>query len=323
MKTIRIIPVVMILMLAEIALLYCQPVKEHGTLSVKGTHLADEHGKIIMLQGVCFGWTNWWPRFYNKQCVKWLAGDWNCSVVRAAMGVGMGNSYLEKPEWSKDLLEIVVRGAIENNIYVLIDWHSYDLHLEEAKAFFKEMAEKYGKYPNVIYDIYNEPVNVTWKEVKAYSIEVIKTIRAIDSANIILAGCPHWDQDVRIVADDPIKGYSNIMYSLHFYADTHREFLRKEGEYAISKGIPLFVSESAGTSATCDRPVNYEEWLLWIKWLKKNNISWITYSIADAEETCAMLKPSAASIGGWKESDLKESGIKTRRLLRGEINLNQ
>jgi endoglucanase len=318
MKTLRILSIAIFLIFAEITLALCQPFKDHGKLSVKGTYLRDEHGKIIMLQGVCFGWTNWWPRFYNKESVKWLAEDWKCSVVRAAMGVGMGNSYLDRPEWSKDLLETVVQGAIENNIYVIIDWHSYDLHLEEAKAFFKEMAQKYGKYPNVIYDIYNEPVNVTWDEVKAYSIEVIQTIRAIDSANIILVGCPHWDQDVNIVADNPIQGYSNIMYALHFYADTHREFLRSLGEYAISKGIPLFVSESAGTSATCDRPVNYDEWLVWIKWMKQNYISWITYSIADAEETCAMLKPSAASTGGWKESDLKESGLKTRRLLRGD-----
>jgi endoglucanase len=235
------------------------------------------------------------------------------------MGVGMGNSYLDKPEWSKGLLESVVQGAIQNDIYVIIDWHSYDMHLGEARTFFKEMAAKYGSFPHVIYEIYNEPVNVTWKEVKEYSIEVIKAIRAIDPDNIILVGCPHWDQDVHLVADSPIKGYSNIMYSLHFFADTHREFLRRQADYAISKGIPLFVSESAGTSATCDRPVNYNEWMLWVKWMKENYISWITYSIADAEETCAMLKPSASSSGGWKESDLSDSGRKTRELLRGSL----
>jgi endoglucanase len=295
-----------------------QPVIEHGQLLVKETHIVDKHGKIIALQGVCYGWTNWWPRFYNKESVKWLAEDWKCTVVRAAMGVGMGNSYLDKPEWSKKLLETVVQGAIDNNIYVIIDWHSYDLHLEEAKVFFKEMAEKYGKYPHVIYDIYNEPVNVSWKDVKSYSIEVIKTIRAIDPDNIIIVGCPHWDQDVHVVADDPIQGYSNLLYSLHFYADTHRDFLRKRGDYAISKGIPLIVTESAGTSATCDRPVNDKEWLLWIDWMKKNQISWITYAIADATETCSMLKPSAGSSGGWKESDMQEAGIKTRKLLRNE-----
>lgn len=295
-----------------------QPVKEHGKLSVKGSHIVDEHGNIVMLQGVCYGWTNWWPRFYNKESVKWLRDDWKCSVVRAAMGVGMGNSYLDKPEWSKALLETVVQGAIENDVYVLIDWHSYDLHLDEAKAFFKEMAEKYHKYPHVIYDIYNEPVNVSWKDVKAYSLEVIKTIRAIDPDNLIVVGTPHWSQDVDIAANDPITGYSNLVYALHFYADTHREYFRKRADYAISKGLALFVTESAGVSAVCDKPVNDREWQLWIDWMKKNQISWITYAIADATETCSMLKPSAASTGGWKESDMQELGIKTRAYLRNE-----
>ncbi len=66
---------------------FSQPVKEHGKLSVHGTYLTDEHNRVVVLQGVCYGWTNWWPRFYTKESVKWLADDWKCSVVRAAMGV--------------------------------------------------------------------------------------------------------------------------------------------------------------------------------------------------------------------------------------------
>ena len=40
--------------------------------------------------------------------------------------------------------------------------------------------------------------------VKAYSVEVIKTIRAIEPNAVILVGCPHWDQDIHLAADDPI-----------------------------------------------------------------------------------------------------------------------
>ncbi|MDP3434120.1 MAG: glycoside hydrolase family 5 protein, partial [Bacteroidota bacterium] len=67
--------------------LQAQPVKEHGNLSVKGAQLIGEHGNATVLNGVSYGWHNWWPRFYNKESVKWLATDWKCSVVRAAMGV--------------------------------------------------------------------------------------------------------------------------------------------------------------------------------------------------------------------------------------------
>src|SRR6478672_6943928 len=92
--------------------LQAQSVKEHGHLSVKGTELIDEHGKATVLNGVSFGWHNWWPRFYNKDAVKWLADDWKCSVVRAAMGVEpKGSGYLDKPDWSKEKVEAVIQAA--------------------------------------------------------------------------------------------------------------------------------------------------------------------------------------------------------------------
>lgn len=298
--------------------LYAQPVKQHGNLAVNGINLVNKNGESIMLQGVSYGWHNWWPRFYNKGTVEWLANDWNCSVIRAAMGVGPKQSYLDKPERSKELIETVIQAAIDNNIYVIIDWHSHELHLDAAKSFFREMALKYGNYPHVIYEIFNEPVHDPWALIKDYSIEVIKTIREVDPDNIILVGSPHWDQDLHLVADDPITGFTNIMYTLHFYADTHKQELRDRGNYALQKGIPLFVSESAGMAANGNGPLNYGEWNRWIEWMKKNNISWITWSIADKNETCSMLYPSASSTGNWKETDLKESGIKTRALLQNQ-----
>jgi len=293
-----------------------QPVKEHGRLAVNGTQLVDEHGKAVMLAGVSYGWHNWWPRFYNKESVKWLRDDWSCMVVRAAMGVGPQRSYLDQPEWSLEKIEAVVQGAIDNDIYVIIDWHSHELRKEEATVFFVAMAKKYGQYPHIIYEIFNEPVRDSWQDVKAYSIEVIKAIRQYDPDNIILVGSPHWCQDLQIVADNPITGYNNLMYAMHFYAATHKQFLRDRCNYALNKGIPIFVSESAGMEASGNGPINFEEWNVWIDWMKMHKISWITWSVADKNETCSMLNPSASSEGNWKESDLKESGVKTRELLR-------
>ena len=296
--------------------LQAQPVKKHGNLSVKGTQLTDEHGNATVLNGVSYGWHNWWPRFYNKESVKWLATDWKCSAVRAAMGVEPKKGYIDQPEWSKEKVEAVIQGAIENDIYVLIDWHSHSIKLDEAKVFFAEMARKYGKNPHVIYELYNEPVKDTWQQVKDYSIELIKTIRAIDPDNIILVGNPHWDQDIHLVADDPIVGFSNIMYTVHFYAGTHGKSLRDRSDYALKKGIPIFISESAGMEASGNGPINYTEWQNWIDWCETNKISLISWSVADKNETCSMMKTSASSEGNWKEEDLKESGIKTRELLR-------
>lgn len=298
------------------AILQAQPVKVHGNLSVEGTRIVDQHGNTVILQGVSYGWHNWWPRFYNKETVKWLYNDWACSVVRAAMGVEPDNGYLDSPDKSKELMEAVIDGAIENNIYVIIDFHSHGIQLEAAKTFFAEMAKKYGKYPHVIYEIFNEPVNDSWDIIKSYSVDIIKIIREYDPDNIILVGSPHWDQDIHLVADNPITGYRNLMYTLHFYADTHNQSLRDRGNYALEKGIPIFVSECAGMSANGDGPINYEAWHTWIDWMQKNQISMVFWSIADKNESCSMLTKSASSEGNWKDTDLKESGIKTRELLR-------
>jgi endoglucanase len=296
---------------------HAQPVKSYGQLKVSGTQLQDQRGKPVVLRGISYGWHNWWPRFYNSSTVKWLHTDWNVSVIRAAMGVEPDRGYLKDPVGSTAYVKAVVDAAIKEGIYVIIDWHSHNINLKEAKQFFTEMAASYGRYPNVIYEIFNEPDEEKWIDVKAYSTEIIAAIRAKDPDNIILVGSPHWDQDVHIVADDPIKGYSNLMYTMHYYAASHKQFFRDRCDNAIKKGLPLFISESAGMGSSGNGPLNIDEWNKWIAWSEKNKVSWITWSISDKNETCSMLFPQASSDGNWKESDMRESGNKTRALLRG------
>ena len=293
-----------------------QPVNENGHLQVKGTQLLNQKGEPVVLRGMSFGWHNWWPRFYSAGTVKWLHVDWKCSVVRAAMGVEPDQGFIKNPDWSKEKIKAVVDAAIKEGIYVIIDWHSHNIRQEEAKSFFHEIASTYGAYPNIIYEIFNEPDQESWKEVKDYSIEIIKTIRAVDPDNVIIVGSPHWDQDVHLAADDPVTGYSNLMYSLHFYAGTHKQGLRDRADYALQKGLPIFISESAGMEASGNGALNEDEWKKWIDWAESKKISWITWSVSDKDETCSVLLPSASSDGNWKDSDLKESGIKTRELIR-------
>lgn len=294
-----------------------QFVKKHGQLSVKDTQLVDKNQNPIVLRGVSFGWHSMWPRFYNAKAVDWLKKDFNCTVVRAALGIEIGEyPYLKATEFSKEKLEAVVKGAIKSDIYVIIDWHSHNINLQEAKVFFAEMSKKYGKYPNVIYEVFNEPDYETWPEVKAYSEEVIKVIRANDPDNIILVGSPKWDQEVQLPAQDPIKGFDNLMYTMHFYAATHEKWLRDRTDEAIKSGLPIFVSESAGMEATGDGPLNVKAWEEYIEWMESRKLSWITWSVSDKDETCSMLYKTAKSEGNWRDSDLKESGKKTRAYLK-------
>jgi endoglucanase len=290
-------------------------VDKHGFLSVKGTALTDQQGDTLMLRGVSFGWHNWWSEFYNKETVACLKNDWNTTLVRAAIGVDPEGAYMDNPEKAMQCLYTVVDAAIENNMYVIIDWHSHTIKEKEAKAFFTQVATKYKDYPNIIYEIFNEPERQTWAEVKTYSEELIKTIRQIDKKNIILVGCPHWDQDIHLVADDPIQGYGNIMYTVHFYAATHKKELRDRADYALKKGIPIFISECASMEATGDGSIDHTSWQEWLDWMETNKLSWVTWSVSSKNETCSMIKNATSPLSGWKDEDLKEWGQIVKRTL--------
>ncbi|MDR1005211.1 MAG: glycoside hydrolase family 5 protein [Prevotellaceae bacterium] len=284
-------------------------------LSVKGTALLNAEGDTVVLCGVSYGWHNWWPRFYNASTVEYFAGKWHASVVRAAMGIEPDGGDLQDPARAIDCVQAVVDAAIDNNIYAIIDWHSHHIRLEEAKAFFRQMATRYKGVPNVIYELYNEPVDDTWEAVKAYSVELINVIRAIDQDALILIGSPHWDQDIHIAADSPITGQHNLMYTLHFYAATHKQELRDRADYALSKGLPLFVSECAGMEASGNGPIDHASWSEWVAWMNRHHLSWAAWSVSDKDETCSMLLPAASSEGGWSDSVIKEWG----RVVRSEL----
>jgi len=288
----------------------------NGQLKVTGTQLVNQKGEPIILRGASFGWHNLWPRFYNKKAVDWLATDWKCSVIRAAMGVAIEDNYLENPDYALQCVTNVVDGAIKKGIYVIIDFHSHKIYTEEAKKFFGRMVEKYGEYPNVIYEIWNEPDYYSWEEVKKYSEEVISVIRAIDKDNLILVGSPHWDQDIDKVAADPIEGQTNIMYTMHFYAGTHKQWLRDRTDAAMDKGIPIFVSECAGMEASGNGPIDEAEWNAFVNWMESRKISWIAWSVSDKDESCSMLIPRASSNGNWTDDVLKKWGKITRQMIR-------
>ena len=291
------------------------PVKKWGQLQVNGTQLCDQQGRPVILRGVSLGWHNLWPRFYNKKVVQTLKQDWHCTVVRAAMGILIEDNYLENPSYAMQCMTPVIESAIKQNVYVIIDWHSHHMKTQEAKDFFGRMAQKYGKYPHVIYEIYNEPVEDTWKDLKQYATEVIGEIRKYDPDNIVLVGCPHWDQDIHLVAESPLTGFQNIMYTVHFYAATHGEDLRLRTEDAVKRGVPVFISESGATEASGDGKIDPESEGQWIDMCERLGISWICWSISDKNESCSMLLPRATATGPWADDVIKPYGKLVKSLL--------
>lgn len=306
------------LLLSTLLSIAQNPVKDNGQLSVKGTGIVNGKGDKVILRGASLGWHQWWPRFFEPQTIGWLKKDFKCNIVRVPVGVEPESAYLDNPQFGIDCATRAIDAAIKNGMYVIIDWHSHKIHTAEAKDFFTQIASKYKEYPNVIYEIFNEPTDLAWSEIKVYAEELIKHIRSIDPKNIILVGTPNWDQDVDVAADNPIIGYNNIMYTLHFYAATHKDHFRAKADYALKKGLPIFVSECAGMEATGDGAIDMPEWEKWVNWMNDNSLSWIAWSVSDKNESCSMVKDQTSPISKWKETDLKEWGRVVRKTLRGE-----
>jgi endoglucanase len=186
----------------------------------------------------------------------------------------------------------------------------------EAKQFFGEMAQKYGRYPHIIYEIFNEPIEDSWASMKQYATEVISEIRKYDPDNVVLVGCPHWDQDIHLVVNSPLGGFQNVMYTVHFYAATHGDDLRQRTEDAVKSGIPVFISECGAMEASGDGPVDTESEEAWIAMCERLGISWLCWSISDKDETCSMLLPQAKATGPWPDHVIKPYGKLVKSMLQ-------
>ncbi len=293
-------------------------VEAHGKLKVNGNKIVDENDNNVQLRGMSLYWSQWQGEFYNQSTVNWLVENWKCTWVRAAMAIEEGG-YTENQGEEKDKVFRVIDAAIEAGIYVIVDWHDHhaDNKRELAREFFREVAQRYGHYPNIIYELWNEPLNIhDWSQViKPYHEYVIQGIREIDGDNLIICGTSVWSQAVDKAADDPIENFENVAYTLHYYAGTHGEDLMDKARYALDKDIAIVVTEWGTSEASGGGYFGENESHDWWDFLDENHISWANWSLSRVEETSAALVPNAGTEGGWQDNDLSRSG----RLVRNEL----
>jgi endoglucanase len=261
------------------------------------------------------------PQYWNADVVQWLSDDWRVSVVRAAVGVEQ-DGYLDNPVEEMRKLEAVIQGCISAGVYVIVDWHDYHArnHVEEAKAFFGQVAKKWGHHPNVLFEPYNEPQQASWRrDLKPYFEEVIAEIRK-HSDNLVICGTRSWDEQVSLAASAPVSA-TNIAYTIHFYAASMGQLLRDEVAKALKRGVPVFVTEWGTCEYTGDGMLNLTETKAWLDFLKDNHVSDVNWAISDKDESCSALLPGASSRGHWSDQDLTASGKYVRASLRASAGL--
>ncbi|HEU5072942.1 MAG TPA: glycoside hydrolase family 5 protein [Polyangiaceae bacterium] len=297
------------------------PVEMFGQLSVEGPQLVGEDGEPVQLRGASSMWLNWEDDGYAEsfQALEWMRDNWNLSVIRAAMGIEPNGAYLSNPDKALQQVTTIVENAIEAGVYVIIDWHDHMAHehRDEAVEFFAQMSEKYGEYPNVIYETFNEPEQISWStELKPYHEAVVSSIRRHDPDNIVILGTPVWSQQVDVAAFDPVGG-TNLMYTVHFYACDHTS--RTRAVRAMQKGLAVFVTEWGATKADggVEGDVCLDNAQAWTDWMRSHGISWTAWKLDNCTDLSCYFKSSGVSVdGNWTDADLWGHGPFVRDRMR-------
>jgi len=288
---------------------------------VQGNTIVNQYGEPTRLRGMSFFWSQWQGHYWTADTVRWLRDDWHVSVVRAAMGVELGG-YLANPSVEKAKVEAIVDSAIDVGIYVIIDWHDHhaDEHSAEADVFFAEMAQKYGHFPNVLFEPFNEPIGQSWQGlIKPYHEKIVSTIR-LHTNNIIVLGTPFYSQYVDEASLNPVSGV-NLAYTIHFYAAAagHRAQLRSRVATALSNGIALFATEWGTCQETGNGNLDLVDAQTWLDLFAAHHISDANWAVSDKDESCSALRPGAAT-SSWTSADLTTSGMWVRSSIRADAN---
>ena len=300
------------------------PYGQHGALHVENGKLTDESGNTVQLYGMSTHGIAWFPQYINYDSFRTLRDDWNTNCIRLAMYTAEYGGYCAggDKEQLKQLVKDGVSYATELGMYVIVDWHILsdcdpNQNKDEAIAFFREMTEAFADNDNVLYEICNEPNGGTsWDSIKSYAEEVIPVIRAQKPDAVILVGTPTWSQEIDKAAASPLDD-SNVMYTLHFYAGTHKDDLRSRLETCVQNGLPVFVSEFGMCDASGNGANDFDSTTKWLNLLNKYQISFCCWNLANKDESSSVFKASSTTLSDWTDEDFNESGRWIRDYFRG------
>ena len=291
------------------------PFGQHGALHVENGKLTDADGNIVQLYGMSTHGIAWFPQYINYDSFRTLRDDWNTNCIRLAMYTAEYGGYCAggDKEQLKQLVRDGVSYATELGMYVIVDWHILsdcdpNQNKDEAIAFFREMSEAFADNDNVLYEICNEPNSGTsWDSIKSYAEEVIPVIREQKPDAVILVGTPTWSQEIDKAAASPLT-FDNVMYTLHFYAGTHKDDLRNRLETCAQNNLPVFVSEFGMCDASGNGANDFDSTTKWLDLLNKYQISFCCWNLANKDESSSVFKAASTALSDWTDEDFNESG---------------
>lgn len=332
-------------------------------LHVDGPRILNSRNEPVLLRGVntpSLEWTNNGEGHILKT-VNVAIRDWHANVIRLPLSqdrwFGKGPEQSDEGASYRALVRQVVDACATQGCYIVLDlqWGDYGewgtnigLHAmpdRNSIPFWKDCASNFKNHPAVLFDLYNEPHDITWnvwlnggtitdrpgrrggspKTYEAVGMQkLLETVRATGAQNLVIVGGIDWSYDFSGILggiqlfDQTGHG---VVYANHAYnnkGDTAAEWIAKM-EVAAAK-LPIIVSEFGGSGGPHRRASRSgpppkpgdDDWFLHVlQALQDHRWSWIAWD----------LHPTAGPtlISDWNYTPTPDFGVYVKQALAGTL----
>ncbi|MCR5672806.1 MAG: cellulase family glycosylhydrolase [Lachnospiraceae bacterium] len=291
-----------------------------GQLKVTAANLRDSSDRKVILRGVSLHGVTWFEDFVDDDLFTQVSGQWQANLIRIPVYTA---EYINDRNKCLEIVRHGINAAINADMYVIVDWHILDdsdpnTNASYAKDFFETISKEHPGCPNILYEICNEPNGeTTWSQIRDYAYATIPVIRTNSPDAVILIGTPNYCKNLISAARNSIK-FDNIMYTLHFYAATHKDDLRREYTSAREMGLPIFVSECGISESSGTGDLDFDSAASWFSLLEQYNTSYAIWSLSNKNESSALFMPSYNPAKPFTDADVSRAGQWVCKLLTGE-----
>ncbi len=261
-------------------------------LHVVGRNLQTRSGRVVWLQGLAIPSLEWSAGGEHVlESIRVAIDRWNANCIRLPIRddfwTGHGPYQNDGGLGYRQLIDDAVNSCGGRGAYIVLDLHRFRAPGQEHLAFWKDLAGRYKNHPAVLFELFNEPHDISWKVwrdggfvsdeksstvaaaensqgLKGFSSvgmqSLLETIRREGAKNIVIAGGLDWGYDLSGI----LKGYAlddrgghGVVYSSHVYpwkGDWPGKFL------ALAASYPLFLGEVGADIQKMDfLPANRQE----------------------------------------------------------------
>jgi hypothetical protein len=293
-------------------------------LKVAGTNLLNSHGEVVRLRGVNVASLEWTSDGNGRvpRSVAAAIHDWHANIIRLPLSqdrwFGRGPEQTDGGAAYRALVHRLVDYCHTNRTYIILDLHWSDCNEwgrnigqhsmpdTNSLIFWRAFAPVFANNPAVLYDLYNEPHDVSWdvwlkggvvtdkpngaqanyppKTFLSVGMQtLLDTVRAVGARNVVVAGGLDWAYDFSGI----LHGHQlsdrhghGVIYANHCYDNKHQSVATWEAQMeAASARLPVIVSEFGGRSGP-SHEVPSDNWLLLVmNSLETHHWSWVAWNL--------------------------------------------